>query len=138
MVAPGTEIPTGNDGVEIDIAALGPQEFPQAATAIAAVAYDIDRFSVIDRLFMGFDEWKPEEIGREFPVGGTLEMAGLLRHRQVATQIISIDTPRLEAKASPKDRTQIGVAAPRIGGEPDGVIRPHDSAFHHRCAISLS
>jgi hypothetical protein len=86
MVAPGTEIPTGNDGVEIDIAALSPQEFPQAATAIAAVAYDIDRFSVIDRPFMGFDEWKLEEIGREFPVDGTLKMAGLLRHRQVATQ----------------------------------------------------
>src|SRR6266446_6905894 len=39
--------------------------------------------------------------------------------QHVEGQIVRIDTPRLEAKAGPKDRAQIGVAAPRIRGEPD-------------------
>src|SRR5882672_3053177 len=101
MAAPRSEIPAGNDGIEIDIVALGQQEFTQAATAVAAVAHNIDRPSVINRPFMGFDEGKPEEICRELAVGSTLEMADLLRHSQVATQIIRIDAPRLEAKAAP-------------------------------------
>src|SRR5215475_9612264 len=56
MAAPGAEMMLArNDGIEIDFVARGPQELPQAAAAIAAVAHDIDRLSVIDRPFMGFD-----------------------------------------------------------------------------------
>jgi hypothetical protein len=63
-------------------------------------------------------------------------VADLLRH--VEGQIVRIDTPRLEAKAGPKDRAQIGVAAPRIRGEPDHIVGPGDGAlFHHHGATRL-
>src|SRR5712672_1751061 len=57
-------------------------------------------------------------------------MADMLRH--VEGQIVRIDTPRLEAKAGPKDRAQIGVAAARIRGEPDHIVGPHDGALFYR------
>jgi hypothetical protein len=125
-------VPAGNDGIEIDIVARGSQEFPKAAATITAVAQEIDRLSFIDRPFMGFYERQPQKICREQSVGGPLEMADMLRYDGVAKQIVRIDTPRPEAKARPKDRTQIGVAAPRIGGEPDGIVRPHEGALSGR------
>ena len=63
-------------------------------------------------------------------MGSALEMADMLRH--VEGQIVRIDTPRLEAKAGPKDRAQIGVAAARIRGEPDHIVGPHDGALFYR------
>src|SRR5258708_27936901 len=139
MAAPGSEIaPAGNDGIESDVVARGPQEFLQAAAAIAAVAHDIDRLSVVDRPFMSFDEREPEKICRELPVRSPLEMADLLRHGRVAKQIVRIHAPRLEAKAGPEDGAQVGVAAPRIRGEPDDIAGPHDGAlFHHHGAAHL-
>src|SRR5258708_419135 len=131
MAAPGSEISlAGNDGIEIDVVARGPQELMQAAARIATVAHDIDCPSAIDRPFMSFDERKLKEICREWPVGSALEMADMVRH--VEGQIVRIDTPRLEAKAGPKDRAQIGVAAARIRGEPDHIVGPHDGALFYR------
>jgi hypothetical protein len=105
MAAPGSEISlAGNDGIEIDVVARGPQELMQAAARIATVAHDIDCPSAIDRPFMSFDERKLKEICREWPVGSALEMADMVRH--VEGQIVRIDTPRLEAVSEYRDGQQ--------------------------------
>src|SRR5215470_13732171 len=127
MVTPRSEfVLAGNDGIQFQIVvALCVQEFQHAPTAITTVPHDIDRLSVIGWPPMGFYEREPEKVRGELPVGGPFKMAGLLRYSRVATQIVRIDTSRLEAKAGPEDRAQIGVATTRIGCEPHGVVGPH-------------